>query len=158
MFYVGKTINTLHRRLYEHKWNADAGTKLPVYEEVRRLGSDNIRAIILDRSDDPDTLVEKEIWWIGEFRRYAPLTNQTAGGDAFLGWKSTPEHRKALSKATRGIPNTPEQNAKIAAKMKGNTRCVGRVYSEETINKMRKSQHIRFHVNLGKTKAGCEFC
>lgn len=176
--YVGMTSNSIKRRVYEHRRCAKQGMKRPVYAWMRKYGPDNVKYIILERCNTHEELVRQEIWWIAEARRYESLMNLTDGGEAFLGWESTPEHKEALSKALKGKTRSPETRELMSQGMKGNKNCVGRKVSAETRAKMsawqkgvprnpiddvtklpkNTGQHVRWHVNRGIVKSDCLPC
>ena len=59
--YIGKTEETIERRLYEHKLCVKTGSKRSrLYSAMKHYGVDKFIAEELDRSDSSDELCEKE--------------------------------------------------------------------------------------------------
>lgn len=174
--YVGMTTVKLSRRLYEHRRMAKLGqVNRPVYRWMQKYGPENVQAVVLEQLDGPEGLAELEIAWVAKLRETNDLLNLTDGGELFLGYVSTPEHKAALSRALRGRPNTPEQNTKIAKASLGNQRwklrrskeCLAsrlkrqaaEWYAENGYNPHQYAGHKSNHVNAGRPNRGkCLFC
>lgn len=82
--YVGKTVCKLRKRFSEHMCAARReAPDLPVHRWMVKHGLDNIVAEVIDRSDDPDVLTQKEIHHIKRLGLYADPKglNLTFGGE-----------------------------------------------------------------------------
>jgi group I intron endonuclease len=134
--YVGKTTQSLHRRLTKHvqpSYLKEPSHKNNWLKTVLKHGRyPEIK--ILETCCDLVSMNEAEQAWISYFRREgAPLTNMTEGGDGFspghkmptaaierirkanTGQKKSPETRKKISEAKRGIPVSEETRLKMSA-------------------------------------------
>jgi hypothetical protein len=107
---------------------------------LKKLRNENTSPIVLFLEEEltESEAMEREIYWIGEFRSSPKLTNMTNGGDGVSGYRFSeesksrmsanrksktlpPSVRKAISDGKRGKPHprTPEWTAKIAAANRG---------------------------------------
>ena len=62
--YVGRTIQKLHRRLNEHRYNAKNESKRTTTAGnwIQKIGRDNVGIILLERS--PENESKAEVWWM----------------------------------------------------------------------------------------------
>lgn len=124
--YVGVTSIGINERWYAHRSCANQGVKYPLYEAMRKYGSDKFTVRAIDSTDSETERDELEIRYIREYNSFYPNGyNLTEGGictknpiwsvDAELGklrsskiskaMKDRPksaEHRKHLSEARIG--------------------------------------------------------
>lgn len=117
--YVGKTIQTLRKRLIGHVTETHRGTyrRARWIRALERLG---IKPRIVALGTYPtNDLCEQERRWISILRKWgADLVNSTAGGD---GVEFTTEIRDKIAKAMRGRTHEVRQETrdKIRAALKG---------------------------------------
>lgn len=84
--YVGKTKQTLMRRLTEHRYCAKKGEKRHVYNWIRKEWQDGYE-ITIKEIDSVDTTCDKdwqklEKYWIAKFKKEGVnLTNESEGGE-----------------------------------------------------------------------------
>lgn len=82
--YVGKTVCKLRKRFSEHMCAARRESPdLPVHRWMAKHGPDNIVAEVIDRSNDPDVLIQKEVHHIKRLGLYTDPKglNLTSGGE-----------------------------------------------------------------------------
>lgn len=138
--YVGITTKSLKHRFYHHKYSVERGDTRNrlVYNAWRKHGDPTIS--VIEEVPDAD-LPAAEIRIIAQMGTLAPGGyNSTAGGEATLGHKHSPESRLKMSLAHMGQSRprtTPspligttisdEQRAKISASLKGVAWAPGRL-------------------------------
>lgn len=102
--------------------------------------------LVLEEFSDADGINEAERRWIAHGRAAGwPLTNGTDGGDGMSGRVPSQQMREKSAAAQRGQKRphnidknkSPEMRAKVSAALKG------RVYSEETLQRMREAAKRR---------------
>lgn len=120
--YVGKTVQTLGRRLNSHVYEASTGK----YNHhcacwIRSLLAVGLSPNIIHINYCHDTqLCEKEKEWIKSLKFIGVnLTNTTDGGEGVLGWKPSKEQCNAISKRQTGRKLTEHHKQKISAGGKG---------------------------------------
>lgn len=117
--YIGITKQDLNRR-----WRCGKGYKNSncINSAIKKYGWENIKHELLDQNSTREEATNYEQLYIKKYksneRDYG--YNRTSGGE--WGYEHTEEHRIKMSKLHSG-----------------NNYCVGRKYSEETINKMSES-------------------
>jgi group I intron endonuclease len=74
--YVGKTIQTLEERFYQH-CSRNIPT-MPITSAIKKYGSDNFKISILENVTDENSLNSREIFWIEEMN---PEYNILKGGN-----------------------------------------------------------------------------
>lgn len=98
---------------------------------VAKYGEENIIVDFVP-CESEEAAFAKEIEWIATLRLFgAKLTNQTDGGEGMS--NPAPDVRVKLSTARKAMWSDNERRASMSAKMKG------RIYSEESIAKMREA-------------------
>ena len=144
--YVGKTSDTLKRRLVEHLWTKDTDRTHRGYW-FRKLKKDGITPDIFEIETIAPGACWKaaECFWIAYFRSIGcRLVNQSKGGGGGTG-ALTVEHRAAISRANKH-PLTDEHKAAIGRANKGRPSIwLGKHLPEETKKKIGDA-------NRGKTK------
>jgi group I intron endonuclease len=143
--YVGKTVQTLNKRLYKHKYNK---RKNPSHKnswliQLENKGLLNEMKIELIGEYDISVLNNKEIFWIAKLKGYK-LTNMTEGGDVgSLGHKHSDEAIKKISEAgkrRKGYKHTDEAKKNISKSLIGNDRHKGCNHSVETKKQISKTK------------------
>ena len=89
--YIGKTEETIERRLYEHKLNVKTGHKRSrLYSAMKHYGVDKFIAEELDHSDSSEELCEKERYWIKTLNSQDPEVgyNIAPGGEGGFTWSA----------------------------------------------------------------------
>jgi group I intron endonuclease len=77
--YVGKTINQIEKRFYQHKYNAlNNKSQTYLHRSIRKYGEHNFTISLLDEANNISELNQKEIDWI---ENISPKYNMTKGGD-----------------------------------------------------------------------------
>lgn len=143
--YIGVTTQILQKRISEHKCRAhkEGGQKNKFYAALNKYGLENFDVKVLSECKTKKELQNKEIELI---KKMKPEYNITPGGSVgCLGYRWSDEARKKMSEQrkgrkawNKGIPNTPEQKAKISESLKIN-------------NPMFKLEH---RITLSKAKSG----
>lgn len=78
-FYIGKTINEIHNRFYQHKYNAlKQNSQTHLHRAIRKYGIENFDIAILEYVSNIQELNSKEIEYINILK---PNYNMTTGGD-----------------------------------------------------------------------------
>ena len=116
--YVGKTIQTLPKRMNQHLHD-----NLYVDKAIRKYGIENFRYGVIKTCATKEELDECERYFIAALKSKSPYGyNLTDGGDGGTGRECSPETSAKLSAALRGEKNprygkknTPEHQAKIVA-------------------------------------------
>lgn len=128
--YVGQTARTLEVRLkfhcYDYKKTTHRGRWI---NSLRKRG---VRPVIkeIDRVDE-NRWEAAEKKWIAHYRSLGcDLVNGSDGGEGSPGWVATPEFRKRMSDAHKGVPLSEEHKKKIGQAHKG------RIISQETREKV----------------------
>jgi len=125
--YVGQTWKPILKRFKEHIVNAGSPK---LHNSIIKHGSSNFKIELLWEGEcTQEELDVKEIEFITKFGTLSPNGyNLKEGGS---GGKMSVESREKMSSSRLGKVQSPETRAKIATAALGNTRCVGRVLSEE---------------------------
>ena len=93
--YVGKTINQIEKRFYQHKYNALKNkSQTYLHRSIRKYGEDNFTVCLLDEANCITELNQKEIIWI---EKLSPKYNMTKGGDGGDN-SSSPNFIKSMKK------------------------------------------------------------
>ena len=161
--YIGKTTQTLPKRMWDHWYRLKSGKKTHCYDWLRSLikeghGPDVV--VIQDGFRELEELNSAEKHWISYFKNVQkmPLTNHTAGGDGGVMDAST---RKKVSDSRKGKGKwSEERRRKASERMKGtNNPFYGRKHSEESKCKMSASSigGINQHTRKTHCKNGHEF-
>lgn len=106
--YIGLNTTSLEARMYQHKSAFKSvnhnNYNSKFYRAIRKYGWDNFSWEIIDTSDCPEEIKEKEIYWIRKYDSYYNGYNSTLGGDGALGAVKTDEMRLAYSIAHGSKP------------------------------------------------------
>lgn len=97
--YIGKTKNSLTKRLYEHFTIRNLQTNTHKNNWIKKLITLNLRPLIeIIEIVDEISWIEREMYWIKFFKdNGANLTNTTDGGEGAFGFKMPKESiKKAL--------------------------------------------------------------
>jgi len=149
--YIGKTSRPLSKRIAEHKYDSQIYSnknKTYLHRAMNKYGFDNFEFNILEKiqSDNlkefNDELNKLEIYYINKFNTYNNGYNITLGGDGCCGYEISEEHKRAVSKAHKGIPLSDDHKAKIKLFMSSDKNPnIGRIPSEES--KVKQSNSMR---------------
>jgi group I intron endonuclease len=125
--YIGMTTKSLEQRAKEHKKAARLGKKYPVYDWIRRHGSDSIEVFAIEEAKG--NLEDREVYWIAYYKKSGSrLLNLTNGGSGPNGHVWTKEQRQKHSLKMKEVVNRPE----VAEKIRQNRNIVyGAKHSEE---------------------------
>ncbi len=135
--YIGQTSKTLDWRWSEH---VKVRYKSPVartyiHRAIRKHGSNSFIVKELDRHEDRDVILYREIFWIAALKTYNPTYgyNCTYGGEGVV---MTEETKEKLRKANIGKVQSEETRRKISEIQKGKKR---KPLSKETKEKIRQA-------------------
>jgi group I intron endonuclease len=112
--YVGKTTQTLAARVRSYKSEAKnySSKKTAILMAIRKYGIENFTISVIDQTDDPLELAEKEKKWILILNTYGHGGyNETVGGEGVSGFNHKPETKKKISQNHKG-KNTGKDNFK----------------------------------------------
>lgn len=125
--YIGVTSQGLKQRINQHKSRAKkyGGQSNHFYAALNKYGIESFDISILSECKNKEELEKKEISLIEALK---PEYNIAPGGNVgALGHRWSPEQKKKMSEQrkgrkawNKGIPNTPEQKAKISASLRIN--------------------------------------
>ena len=115
--YVGQTINPL-RRKSGHLCAAKRGDDYPLPRSMRKHGIENFLFEVIEECDDA-VINEREKFWIA----HLDSRNPDKGYNLHIG----------------GCSTTIESHRKLSEALKGNTHCVGRKFSEASLEKLRRN-------------------
>ena len=98
--YIGKTINSLNKRIKQHIYSKSNIGKL-----ILILGKDNFEFKILEKCII-DLLNEREVYWISKYNSFkGDGYNLTSGGERLGGYLHCEETKQKISKKVSGINN-----------------------------------------------------
>lgn len=81
-YYIGKTKNTLTRRMVSHRCSANRGKKSPLYDAMRRYGIDKFIIVLVCAFECNEECCEAEIKAIADARNNGDkIYNLSCGGD-----------------------------------------------------------------------------
>lgn len=137
--YIGITVNGVEFRLFQHLKDArDANyAQLAKSRWIKKHGSENIRAVVVEEVADPKLLNSREVYWIKSYRTHRGSfgLNMTSGGDGVSGYEYSAEQRKSMSDKAkaRGI----SENVIIAARSRVGTKSHLSTSDEETVSRIK---------------------
>ncbi len=99
--YIGATNGGLKSRLRGHRFAVNRGSNLRFHNALRKYGESNFSFCVLEKCDDLNSALEREIALIAERK---PLYNLTKGGQGALGFKMPREVVERLVAQRRGKP------------------------------------------------------
>jgi|688.fasta_scaffold529398_2 group I intron endonuclease len=136
--YIGiSQYDTAEKRFTKHKYNANEGARLPIYDWMRK--HDDICVQELETGLSFDEAKEREVFYIAKFKEEGHrLLNLTFGGDGVLGYVHSEETRKKKSESMKKtLGGRPALNR-------------GTTHSEETKKKMSEAHKGKVSPNKGK--------
>ena len=146
--YVGKTVQSLSKRLYKHKYdkkfNPSHKNSWLIQLDAKGL-LDELKIELIEECN-VSVLNDREIFWIAKLKNDGyKLTNMTDGGDVgSLGHKHTDEAKRKISEAGKrfkGIKRSEKTRKKISDSLRGKIgRNTGNKHSEETKKKISESK------------------
>lgn len=114
--YVGQTRNKAVDRFRGQKAAATRGTRLPLYDWMRKHGNNKIVQVILEHVADPKMLDAREKFWIAELGTYIcdgnGGLNCDRGGSGDLTRRKSISTRQAMSESAKRRFQDPEQRKK----------------------------------------------
>jgi len=130
--YVGKTTQTLNKRLSVH---LSCKTKCHRVSWITSLKNKGFKPLIeLIEEVEDYVWIEKEIYWIKYYKdQECNLCNHTLGGEGQRGVKFSEETRKKMSNSRKGYKHRPESILKMKENIKK------RVITDEWRKNMSKS-------------------
>lgn len=141
--YIGQAQD-IEERWKQHKKGYTDKTNI-IYRAIRKYGVENFSFEVIEECSIEE-LSKKEIFYIEQYKSYIGWKdnwgyNMTLGGDGARGHIPTKETKQKISDANKGKnhplygkTHTEEAKQKISEALKG------RRFSEETLQKMRKSK------------------
>jgi hypothetical protein len=112
--YVGYTQKSVIDRLQQHINLANSGSSAYFHRAIRKYGIGNIKTLILFKTNKKELAIEKEIFYIKEFktRDSAHGYNLTKGGDVgdCVGWMEGDRRDEWLTKLSNNTSGTSNPN------------------------------------------------
>lgn len=121
--YIGQTSLSIEERFQQHKYNVNNPYKKSrLYSSMIKHGVDNFAIELIDQAETQEQSNDKEIYWISYYdanmyKNPKNGYNMTDGGGGVSGYQISEEHRIKISESNKG-----------------------KVHSEESISKMKKSK------------------
>ena len=159
--YIGITINSLSKRITQHKSRTKNNSTLQFHSALRKHGFENFSWEVLYETDSLEELFTLEMYFISHYNSYGEKGyNSTPGGEVpepmkgdkngMFGKQHTEEVRQLLRDLHKdksweeqfGVERANEIKQKLSSSHKG------RKNSEETIEKMRKNSYWKNKGNL----------
>lgn len=101
--YIGKTKKNVKERLKQHIYLSKKKVKRPLYLWINKLLENNINPeIMIIEETDSERWIEREIFWISEYKKNKKLLNLSDGGESNLNYKPSDETKKKISKSNLG--------------------------------------------------------
>ena len=150
--YIGRTIETLHRRLSKHISETNVGNQTYVYRWIRKsiAQGETIKIVILEDNLTYKQSGIREIELIRHYKNIGyKLTNLTEGGDGgrlgTSGWKHTEETLAKMrgNKHKLGHKDSPKTKEKKRLSALGNKSRKGMPHLPESIERMKIAQRAR---------------
>lgn len=138
--YIGKTKQTLHKRLDDHFKDASRGSPAYFHRAIRKYGKHNFIARIIARTEEVTTLNKLEKQFISRFNssNFKIGYNETLGGDGVI---PNDKVRLKLSKSHLGkVSGNKGHKFSIELKKRLSDAHKGKKHSMETRLKMSQSQ------------------
>jgi len=147
--YIGQTRNSISTRFSEHRSQALRGSKNSIlYNAIRKYGIDNFEITLLEDHIELESLDEREIYYISEYKSNDGHTgyNLTSGGgngfvmseevcrkasERMLGYKPSQESIDKMKETKRKYPYIPTDEYREKQRILS----TGRKHSKETIEK-----------------------
>ncbi len=148
--YIGKTMKTINERWSEHRhdYKKDRNENRPLYRAMSKYGLENFYIEEVE-SCTPETLSEREIYWIEHFNSFKTGYNATIGGDGTLSINydevvATYLRLGNQNKTAKALGVHPD-SIKLILDAKGIT-CI----SSAEINKKQKGVKVQMFSNTGE--------
>lgn len=154
--YIGLTQKSISTRFSQHKYNARAGLRYPLYDWMRKYAG-QVQVSLLEEVPDghAEGLEAREVFHISEARKMhgSKLLNLSSGGSATMkGGTLSAEARAKISASRMGKPLSDEHRASISASLIGNTRSLGYSITEEHRANLSAAQTGRKHTDETKLR------
>jgi hypothetical protein len=138
--YVGITTTSLAKRLHIHARAARKDSKLPCACWIKKHGIENIRAVELEVCISWEAACQAERDWIIIHRCLSiPILNVSPGGDGYVNYIMTDEHRRKISKALTGYVKSASHRAAISASKIGKSPNISPDVERKRVMKIKKS-------------------
>lgn len=174
--YVGITTQTLEARMNQHKYRS--ANKFPCDIWIKKhLNNIEVDILEVENNKSQEMLWFLERKWIATLKESGHrLLNLTIGGDGAMGRKQTEETRQKIAESLRGIPHTQERRKKQSLAKVGKSQSTesnikrsiafsgeknpffGKKHSPESLEKIAKASHNRYHTTKQIKKVTCVFC
>ena len=106
--YIGKTVNSLKKRITQHKSDAlSRNSQMVIHRAIRKYGWDNFRWEIIDELRDNEELCKRESYWISHYNSTQPSIgyNSTDSGEGVTGLRHSNESKNKISESRKGKAN-----------------------------------------------------
>lgn len=142
--YIGKTINDLSVRFYQHTKQAEYGSQTHLHRAFRKYGSENFSITLLEDCP-PEINNDRERHWIANLK---PEYNMTEGGDGGWIYDQTGNTWKVKDPSRMGKHTNQWKNddgtrkQKTSKRMKTNNPSFIRPKTQRQLEASRRSSHI----------------
>lgn len=155
MWYVGQATNIYNRRSrHTVGLHCGQGQNSHLQAAYNKYGDDSFAFMVLEYCE-PDSLTEREQWWIDKLG-LANLYNKAPAAGSCRGFKASEETKRKMSMARLGVKKTPEHAAKIGLAHKGRKKSaeqVAKMRLYKPTDKTRLRLSIAQYMYLGRRKA-----
>lgn len=138
--YIGKTVQSLHRRRICHNSNAFNDKvkhyNCHLYKAIRKYGIDSFEWEVMYSNIPEDNLSQLEQDTISEYDSVVSGYNSTYGGEGSSGFKHSEESKKKMSESSKGQVVSNETRKKLSEMRKGKKK------SKEHIEKIKNSNLV----------------
>lgn len=155
--YVGQTSRGVRDRFSKHAWSARNSASWPVSKWMKKHGVENIRYKILEDTQTPDLLDEREEYWISKYdtlNHEAGGLNLWPGGASQRGYKH-PANAKTRIKGRKHSEETKRKLSEASKKNKGERASNAKINNEvaQEVKKLLWSGNTieEVYVSLGLT-------